>query len=151
MLEPLILLVDDEPSIRETVAYILEMEGYRVVTAQDGDEAVEQARRLQPSVVLLDAMLPRRDGFEVCRAIKSDPELFGTAVVMHTALGQRADKERALAAGADYYLTKPFREEELLALLVQLTGQGADSHPDPVGQDEQRRWATRASSREWLC
>jgi two-component system alkaline phosphatase synthesis response regulator PhoP len=151
MSEPLILLVDDEPSIRETVAYILEMEGFRVATAQDGDEAVEQVRRLQPPVVLLDVMLPRRDGFEVCRAIKSDPELSGTAIVMLTACGQRSDKERARAAGADYYLTKPFFEEELLALLIRLTGQGANPRPDSAGQEDQRHWATAPSAREWLC
>jgi DNA-binding response OmpR family regulator len=151
MSEPLILLVDDEPNILETVAFILEMEGFRVVTAEDGDEAVEQVRRLQPPVVLLDAMIPRRDGFDVCRTIKSDPELSGTTVVMHTACGQRADRERAVAAGADYYVTKPFDEEELVALLVQLTGHGREAHRDSAGQEDQRRWATQANSRGWWC
>lgn len=121
MAEPLILLVDDEPNIRETVSFILEMEGFRVVTASDGEEAITQVRRLQPPVVLLDAMLPRRDGFDVCRTIKTDPALAGTKVVMLTALGQKTDQERAMAAGADYYVTKPFDEEELLALLTKLT------------------------------
>ena len=121
MAEPLILLVDDEPNIRETVSFILEMEGFRVVTASDGEEAITQVRRLQPPVVLLDAMLPRRDGFEVCQTIKTDPALAGTKVVMLTALGQKTDQERAMAAGADYYVTKPFDEEELLALLAKLT------------------------------
>jgi two-component system alkaline phosphatase synthesis response regulator PhoP len=119
--EPLILLVDDEPNIRETVSFILEMEGFRVVTASDGEEAITQVRRLEPPVVLLDAMLPRRDGFDVCRTIKTDPALAGTKVVMLTALGQKTDQERAMAAGADYYVTKPFDEEELLALLAKLT------------------------------
>lgn len=122
MAEPLILLVDDEPSIRETVSFILEMEGYRVVTAGNGDEALEQIRRLQPPVVLLDAMMPRRDGFDVCRTVKSDPTLAATKIVMLTALGQKTDQERAMAAGADFYVTKPFDEEELLALLGRLTG-----------------------------
>jgi CheY-like chemotaxis protein len=120
--EPLILLVDDEPSIRETVSFILEMEGYRVVTAGNGDEALEQIRRLQPPVVLLDAMMPRRDGFDVCRTVKSDPTLAATKIVMLTALGQKTDQERAMAAGADFYVTKPFDEEDLLALLGRLTG-----------------------------
>ena len=124
MAEPLILLVDDEPSIRETVSFILEMEGYRVVTAENGDEALEQIRRLQPPVVLLDAMMPRRDGFDVCRTVKSDPKLSATKIVMLTALGQKTDQERAMAAGADFYVTKPFDEEELLALLGRLTGEG---------------------------
>jgi CheY-like chemotaxis protein len=122
--EPLILLVDDEPSIRETVSFILEMEGYRVVTAANGDEALEQIRRLQPPVVLLDAMMPRRDGFDVCRTVKMDPQLAATKIVMLTALGQKTDQERAMVAGADYYVTKPFDEVELLALLAKLTGSG---------------------------
>lgn len=123
MAEPLILLVDDEPSIRETVSFILEMEGYKVVTAENGDDALEQIRRLQPPVVLLDAMMPRRDGFDVCRTVKSDPKLAATKIVMLTALGQKTDQERAMAAGADFYVTKPFDEEDLLALLGRLTGQ----------------------------
>lgn len=122
MAEPLILLVDDEPSIRETVSFILEMEGYRVVAAENGDEALEQIRRLQPPVVLLDAMMPRRDGFDVCRTVKSDPKLSAIKIVMLTALGQKTDQERAMAAGADFYMTKPFDEEDLLALLGRLTG-----------------------------
>ena len=124
MAEPLILLVDDEPSIRETVSFILEMEGYRVVTAEDGEEALEQIRRLQPPVVLLDAMMPRRDGFDVCRTVKSDPKLAPTKIVMLTALGQKADQEKAMVAGADFYMTKPFDEEDLLALLGRLTREG---------------------------
>jgi CheY-like chemotaxis protein len=122
--EPLILLVDDEPSFRETVSFILEMEGYRVVTAENGEEALDQIRRLQPPVVLLDAMMPRRDGFDVCRTVKSDPKLAQTKIVMLTALGQKADQERAMAAGADFYVTKPFDEEDLLTLLGRLTREG---------------------------
>ena len=124
MAEPLILLVDDEPSIRETVSFILEMEGYRVVTAANGDEAIEQIRRLQPPVVLLDAMMPRRDGFDVCRTVKMDPQLAATKIVMLTALGQKTDQEKAMVAGADFYVTKPFDEEDLLALLGRLTREG---------------------------
>jgi DNA-binding response OmpR family regulator len=122
MNEPLVLIVDDEPNIRETVSFILEMEGFTTLTAEDGEQAVEAISRLRPPVVLLDAMLPKRDGFEVCRTVKADPELAGVRVVMLTALGQKTDREKALAAGADYYLTKPFDEEELLALLRRLTG-----------------------------
>lgn len=124
MAKPLILLVDDEPSIRETVSFILEMEGYQVITAENGDEALEQIHRLQPPVVLLDAMMPRRDGFDVCRTVKSDPTLGATKIVMLTALGQKADQEKAMVAGADFYVTKPFDEEDLLALLARLTGAG---------------------------
>jgi CheY-like chemotaxis protein len=118
---PLVLLVDDEPSLRQTVAFMLEMEGFRVATAEDGEQALERVRALRPSVVLLDAMLPRRHGFDVCREIKADPALAGVRVVMLTALVQKNDRERAVAAGADYYMGKPFDEEELFGLLRRLT------------------------------
>jgi two-component system alkaline phosphatase synthesis response regulator PhoP len=118
----LILLVDDEPNIRETVSFILEMEGFPVATAADGEEGLEKIRALRPAVVLLDAMMPKRDGFDVCRTVKADPELAGVKIVMLTALGQKADQEKGHAAGADFYVTKPFDEEELLALLRRLTG-----------------------------
>jgi two-component system alkaline phosphatase synthesis response regulator PhoP len=117
----LVLVVDDEPSIRETVSFILEMEGFTVATAEDGEQALDCVRALRPPVVLLDAMMPRRDGFDVCRTIKADPDLAGTHVVMLTAMGQQRDRERAREAGADHFVTKPFDEAELLALLHALT------------------------------
>jgi two-component system, OmpR family, alkaline phosphatase synthesis response regulator PhoP len=120
--EPLVLLVDDEPNIRETVSFILEMEGFRVETAGDGEDGLAKIRDLRPPVVLLDAMMPKRDGFDVCRTVKADPGLAGVTVVMLTALGQQADRDKGRAAGADFYVTKPFDEEELLALLRRLTG-----------------------------
>jgi two-component system alkaline phosphatase synthesis response regulator PhoP len=121
MASPLIVLVDDEPNIRATISFILEMEGFRVETAADGEEGLEKIRALKPPVVLLDGMMPRRDGFDVCRTVKADPALAGVKVIMLTALGQAADQEKGRAAGADYYVTKPFDEEELLALLRRLT------------------------------
>ena len=124
MAEPLVLVVDDEPNIRETLSFILEMEGFGVATAEDGEQALAQVAALRPPVVVLDAMMPRRDGFDVCRTIKADPGLAGVHVVMLTAMGQKADRERALAAGADHFITKPFDEDELLALLRRLTGDG---------------------------
>lgn len=117
---PLVLLVDDEPNIRETLGFILEMEGFEVATAEDGRAGLDLARRLTPPVMLLDAMLPHLDGFSVCRQLKADSATAATRVIMLTALGQRADRERALAAGADYYVSKPFDEDELLALLRRL-------------------------------
>jgi DNA-binding response OmpR family regulator len=117
---PLVLLVDDEPSIRETLSFILEMEGFEVATAEDGRAGLDLARRLCPPVMLLDAMLPQLDGFSVCRQLKADSATAATRVIMLTALGQRADRERAFAAGADYYVSKPFDEDELLALLHRL-------------------------------
>jgi CheY-like chemotaxis protein len=118
---PLVLVADDEPSIRETVSFILEMEGFAVAGAEDGEQALAAIRRLRPPVVLVDGMMPLRDGFDVCRAVKDDPDLAAVKVVMLTALGQRTDRDKAIAAGADVYITKPFDEDELIALLRRLT------------------------------
>ena len=97
------------------------MEGFQVATAEDGEQGLEAVRRLRPPVVLLDAMMPKRDGYDVCRTIKSDPELAGVHVIMLTAMGQKRDRDRGLAAGADHFVTKPFDEAELLSLLRRLT------------------------------
>ncbi|MGV8039844.1 MAG: response regulator transcription factor [Thermoanaerobaculaceae bacterium] len=118
---PLVVLVDDEPNIRETLSFMLEMEGFAVATAEDGRQGLALAQRLRPPVMLLDAMLPQLDGFSVCRQLKADDATASTRVIMLTALGQRTDRDRAFAAGADFYVSKPFDEDELLALLHRLT------------------------------
>jgi two-component system, OmpR family, alkaline phosphatase synthesis response regulator PhoP len=112
-----LLVVDDEPSILETTRFILESEGYRVLAARDGEEALEVLRRERPPIVLLDVMIPKLNGFDVCRAIKADPELRSTFVLVLTARGQRADEAMALEAGADTYMRKPFDDEEILACI----------------------------------
>lgn len=119
---PLVVLIDDEPAIRETVSFVLDMEGFEVATAEDGERGLELVRRLRPPVVLLDVMLPRLDGFSVCRAIRGDPALSGVRVVMLTAMGQRSDRLRAREVGADHFVIKPFDEEELVGILRSLTG-----------------------------
>lgn len=112
---PTVLVVDDEPSILETTRFILEAEGYRVLTARDGEEALRRVRAEHPPVVLLDVMLPKLDGFAVTRAIKADPTLAATFVLVLTARGQKADEALAFEAGADFYMRKPFDDEEILA------------------------------------
>lgn len=117
-----ILVVDDEPAIRETLSFILEMEGFSVAVAANGEEALAKVREGRPKVVLLDVMMPKKDGYRVCEEIKADPETAGTKVVILTAMGQAADRARALAAGADAYVSKPFDEDSLIALLRSMTG-----------------------------
>lgn len=117
-----VLIVDDEPALRETAAYILESEGYRVVTAANGEEALAVLKRERPAAVLLDINMPKKNGFEVCREIKGDPELRGTYVILLTARGQKTDEAEGLASGADAYLTKPFDDEEILRRLARLYG-----------------------------
>ena len=112
-----VVLVDDEPNIRETVAFILEAEGFEVRTAGDGIAGLEMVRKHRPKVVLLDVMMPRMDGHEVCRAIRQDEDLAQVFVVVLTARGQKADEMRALEVGAALYMSKPFDDEVVLDVI----------------------------------
>lgn len=109
-----ILAVDDEPNILMSIEFILDMEGYEVHTARDGEEALEVAGRVRPDLILLDISMPRKDGYEVCRIIRGCDELAGTKVVMLTAKGQALERKKGLEVGADEYITKPFNAAELL-------------------------------------
>lgn len=108
-----ILLVEDEPSMRMALTDILESEGYRVQTASDGEAGLQQAVEQQPSLILLDVMLPKLDGFAVCAELRRLK--IATPVLMLTAKGQVQDRVAGLDSGADDYLVKPFSTEELLA------------------------------------
>jgi DNA-binding response OmpR family regulator len=107
-----ILVVDDEPTLRETLAEALESEGYRVITAADGHDALAQFRAGRPDLVLLDLMLPELSGIEVCRIIRAES---GVPIVMLTAKDSEIDKVVGLELGADDYITKPFSLRELSA------------------------------------
>jgi DNA-binding response OmpR family regulator len=115
-----ILVADDEPAIVELVRFTLEDDEVRVITAPDGDAALELARAVRPELALLDVQMPRLDGLEVCRRLRRAPECGGMRIVMLTAAGQAADRARGLAAGADEYLTKPFSPLALLTLIRAL-------------------------------
>ncbi len=110
----IILAVDDEPNILMSIEFILDMEGYEVHTAHDGDEALEVARRVRPDVILLDINMPLKDGYEVCRILRKQADMAGTKVIMLTAKGQTLEKKKGLEVGADEYVTKPFSAEDLL-------------------------------------
>ena len=122
---PTVLIVDDEQHIRLLIEQTLEeLEDDDVVllTAPDGEVALDVVANQHPDLVFLDVTMPKRNGFEVCRAIKSDPATAGTTVFLLTAKGQAYDREAGLAAGADDYLTKPFDPDELLARARQALG-----------------------------
>jgi len=109
----LILLVDDEPSIVSLARLYLERENFRLEAVGDGEAALEAVRRLRPDLVVLDVMLPKLDGFEVCRRLRAEKNQ--TAIIMLTARDEDIDKILGLELGADDYLTKPFNPRELVA------------------------------------
>jgi CheY-like chemotaxis protein len=122
---PTVLIADDEQHIRlliEQTLEELEDEGVELQTASDGEMALDVVRNQRPGLVFLDVMMPKLNGFEVCRAIKGDPSLAGTTVVLLTAKGQAYDREEGLASGADRYLTKPFDPDELLDVAREALG-----------------------------
>ena len=109
-----VLVVDDEPDIIALVAYHLAKAGFRVSTASNGDDAVDEARKEHPSLIVLDLMLPGISGFEVLETIRRDPSTSGVAVLMLTARKDEVDRVKGLSLGADDYLTKPFSPAELV-------------------------------------
>lgn len=108
-----ILAVDDDPDALDIVRTFLESRGYRVVTANDGREALVKVEETRPALVLLDVMMPEIDGWEVARTIKNSSEFRDTRVVMLTARSDFTDKQEGLRAGADDYIVKPIRLQEL--------------------------------------
>ncbi len=115
-----VLLVDDEPVIRELVQAVLEGDGVEVRCVPDGARALAEAKRLRPDLVLLDVVLPGLDGFAVCRLLRAEAALRGVPVYMLTARSKPADHESARRAGASGYIEKPFRAQELQALVAEL-------------------------------
>ena len=116
-----ILIVDDEPAGRETLESILEPEGYQLVLAENGYQALEQAKSIQPDVILLDVMMPGMDGFEVCRLIRSEKHLAEVPIIFLTALDDRQSFMKGLESGADDYISKPVDRYELRARLLGIT------------------------------
>lgn len=108
-----ILIAEDEPDIRELVAFTLRFGGYEVVTASNGEEAVQLARKENPDLILLDVRMPRMTGYEACREIKSDTNLRDTPVVFLSAKGQESEIQAGIESGAEEYLLKPFAPDQL--------------------------------------
>jgi len=109
-----ILVVDDEVDLVETVRFSLELEGYDVLVAYNGEEALNQARKENPDLILLDLMLPKLDGYKVCRLLKFDERYKHIPILMLTAKIQEKDKVTGMETGANEYITKPFEMDELM-------------------------------------
>ncbi len=109
-----ILVVDDEVDLVETIRFPLEAEGFNVLVAYNGEDALNQARTENPDLILLDIMLPKLDGYKVCRLLKFDERYRNIPIIMLTARAQEKDKIIGLETGADEYITKPFDMDKLL-------------------------------------
>jgi len=110
-----IVVVEDEPDILEVLSYNLRREGFDVDTSDDGENGLKLIKKKRPDLVLLDLMLPRMDGLDICRAIKNDPNTETIPIIMVTAKGEESDLVLGLGIGADDYITKPFSPRELVA------------------------------------
>ena len=115
-----ILIADDEPNIVISLEYLLQREGYTVVVARDGQEALDSIVRERPALVLLDVMMPHKSGFEVCQAVRADERVQATKILMLTAKGRETDVAKGLALGANAYMTKPFSTRELVQKVAEL-------------------------------
>ena len=109
-----ILVVDDEPNILISLEYLMKREGYAVSVARDGEEAIAAILRDRPALVLLDVMMPRKSGFEVCQEVRANETVKDTLILMLTAKGRDTDVAKGLGSGADAYMTKPFSTRELV-------------------------------------
>ena len=114
-----VLIVDDEPNIVLSLEFLMKQQGYETRVARDGEEALAEVERFRPDIVLLDVMLPRRDGFEVCQRLRADG-WSDLKILMLTAKGRDVEIEKGLALGADGYVTKPFSTAELVARVADM-------------------------------
>ena len=119
-MEKRVLLIEDEPSIIEAIRFILTRDGWAVQTHSDGATAGARVREARPDVLILDVMLPGRSGFDILEELRADPVTAALPVLLLTAKGQTADRERAERSGASRYMTKPFSNAEVLASVKAL-------------------------------
>lgn len=117
-----ILIADDEQNIVISLEFLMKREGFEVLIANDGEEAVRRIRSDPPDLVLLDVMMPKKSGFEVCQEIKADPAFSGVRILMLTAKGRDTEMAKGLALGADAYMTKPFSTKELVEKVRSMLG-----------------------------
>jgi two-component system, OmpR family, alkaline phosphatase synthesis response regulator PhoP len=117
-----ILIADDEPNIVISLEYLMKREGYEVVVARDGQEAVDAILRERPQLVLLDVMMPKKTGFEVCQEVRAIDAVKDTPILMLTAKGRDTDVAKGLGVGATAYMTKPFSTKDMAQKVRELLG-----------------------------
>lgn len=117
-----ILVADDNPIIVEVIKSALKAENYQVSVAYDGQEALDKVHQENPDLILLDILMPKMNGYMVCKKIKDDPKVKHIPIIMLTAKEQESDKDKGLGMGADEYLTKPFEMEKLIEIIKKKIG-----------------------------
>jgi DNA-binding response OmpR family regulator len=122
-----ILIVDDEPNIVLALELLMKKEGFEVRSVDDGEKAYQAVGEFRPDLVLLDIMMPKMDGYEVCQRIRADASLKDVRIIMLTAKGREVEKEKGLALGADSYITKPFSTREVVLTVKDLLASKPDS------------------------
>lgn len=115
-----VMIVDDEPNIVLSVEFLMKRAGHEVVTAGDGEEALRVLAETKPDLMILDVMMPNKNGFEVCTDVRANPETADLPILMLSAKGREAEREKGLALGANAYITKPFSTHELVARVDEL-------------------------------
>ena len=118
-----VLIVDDEPNIVLSLEFLMKKAGFEVAVARDGEEALAQVAAFGPDLVLLDVMMPKKSGYEVCEILRADPSRAGMKIVMLSAKGRDTEVAKGMALGADAYMTKPFATRELVAKVADMLAQ----------------------------
>ena len=120
-----VLVVEDEPNIVLSLEYVIKKAGYEVRVARDGEEALKAVEEAAPDLILLDVMIPKRDGYDVCQTIRANPAWNDINIIMLTARGREVEREKGLALGAGAYITKPISTREPTDRLKRVLGAGA--------------------------
>jgi len=117
-----VLIVDDEPNIVLSLEFLMKKEGYEMQSVSNGEEAMQAIDEKAPDLILLDVMMPRKDGYEVCQELRANPSWKDIKIIMLTAKGRDVEREKGLALGANDYITKPFATQELVEKVKSLLG-----------------------------
>ena len=120
-----ILVVDDEPNIVLSLEFLMKQAGFQVRTASDGEAGLAAIAAEAPDLVLLDVMMPRKNGYEVCQAIRANPAWKNIRIIMLTAKGREVEREKGMALGADDYITKPFSTQEVVVRVRELLAEAS--------------------------
>ena len=118
-----VLIVDDAPNIVLSLEFLMKKEGYEVYSVSNGEEAMEAIAAKTPDLILLDVMMPRKDGYKVCQELRANQDWNDIKIIMLTAKGRDVEREKGLALGADDYVTKPFATQELVRKVKTLLGE----------------------------